>query len=136
MRRLPELLVLGVIALVTGFATGFGGSHDQYIPQVTSGSCSVCAAGGLSCSRGFSMCAINRPLKLSTQVMSYNSVSGTYETVGNSPDYMYPITIDGKKCYPTTLQLCWDGKIQPEDDKCCDYMMNDKDAVVYDTVPF
>lgn len=68
--------------------------------------------------------------------MSYNAVSGTYEAVGNSPDYMYPITIDGKKCYPTTLQLCLDGKIQPEDDKCCDYMMNDKDAVVYDTVPF
>ena len=34
MKRLPEILVLGVIGLVTAFAVSFGGSHDQYIPQV------------------------------------------------------------------------------------------------------
>jgi hypothetical protein len=34
MKRLPEILVLAVVALVTAFAISFGGSHDQYIPQV------------------------------------------------------------------------------------------------------
>lgn len=68
--------------------------------------------------------------------MSYDADSNSYVAVANSPDYMYPITVDGKKCYPTTLQLCLDGKLAPEDHECCDKMMNDKDAAIYDTVPF
>lgn len=102
MKRLPEILVLAVVALVTAFAVSYGDSHDQYIPQV----------------------------------VSYDDSSNTYVTVGNNPEYMYPITLEGKKCYPTTLQLCLDGKLLPEDNKCCDVMMTDKDASVFDTVPY
>lgn len=66
-------------------------------------------------------------------VLVFNNATKMFDAVANTPDFSYPIYLDGAKCLPSTLQLCLDG-FNPTD-TCCRQLLEEETAAPYATVP-